>query len=146
MIVNNVIEPEFRFWTIESIEKIANDFDLPNESSMQDWAFEIADPNRLSEFFEALKSYKLEPDVQFTLMDIVLQSLEESDIDFLEDQIAFAIKKYLTKNYSIHAYQIWYWSAFDNELEDAFRISSLMRAVWDNMNPQTLPKTHPSPE
>ena len=146
MIVNNVIEPEFRFWTIESIEKIASDFDLRYESSMQDWAFEIADPNRLSEFFEALKSYKLEPDVQFTLMDIVLQSLEESDIDFLEDQIAFAIKKHLTKNYSIHAYQIWYWSAFDNELEDAFRISSLMRAVWDNMNFQTLSKIHPSPE
>ena len=101
---------------------------------MQDWAYEVADPKRLAEFFGALDRYELEPDVKFTLMDIIFQSLEESKVDLLNSEIVCGIKTYLKKNYSIHIYQIWYWSSFDSELTDGFRISPLLRKIWSDEN------------
>ncbi|MEP3655931.1 MAG: hypothetical protein ABJO36_13640 [Litorimonas sp.] len=128
--MRKVSEPPPRYWTKESIEILAGIFSLPSHDSMQDWAYEVADPKRLDEFFQALKLQE-NSDVQFTLMDIILQCLEESDVDLLNSELAGEISKYLKENFSTHIYQVWYWSAFDSEMKDCFRISPLIREVWD---------------
>jgi hypothetical protein len=102
---------------------------------MQDWAYEVADPARAKEFVEALNHYKSEPDTQFTLMDIILQSLEESEVELAGSEIWRSMAKHLKENYELHAYQIWYWSAFDSELVGAWRISPFLRKIWSEKNP-----------
>ena len=126
--------PAERYWTNKSIEKLANMFALPNYDYMQDWPYQVADPNRTEEFFNALKYFKTEQDTQFTLMDLVLQSLEKSKIELSDSKLAYAIQRYLKRNYAIHAYQVWYWAAFDTDLTDAWRISPFLREIWNDMN------------
>ena len=113
-------------------------FGLPNNARMQDWAYEVADPERLVEFFDALDHYEAEPETQYTLMDMVLQSLEEAEVDLLDSEIALSIESHLKKNYELHAYQIWYWSAFDIALADAWRISPFLRNIWNQINSKKL--------
>ncbi len=132
-------EPPVRFWTRASIENLAETFDLPNDNSMQDWAYEVANPVRTEEFIEALSLYENDPDTQFTLMDIILQSLEESQIELEGKAIWFSTSKQLTENFELHAHQIWYWSAFNADLKDAWRISPLIRKIWYEYNPTDLP-------
>jgi len=66
---------------------------------MQDWAYEVANPNRLLEFLNALTEYRHESDVRFTLMDIILQSLEESEVHLFESPPVQKIETYLKQNY-----------------------------------------------
>ncbi len=127
-------EPKERYWTRQSIEKLALKFSLPHNDNMQDWPYEISDPNRVEEFFDALKDYATDQDTQFTLMDLVLQSLEESKIELFDSKIGFALQSYLKEHFETHAYQIWYWSAFDNKLTDSWRISPFIRNIWNEMN------------
>jgi hypothetical protein len=113
-------------------------FGFPNNELMQDWAYEVADPERLVEFFDALDHYEDEPDIQFTLMDIVLQSLEEAEADVRLSEISSSIESHLKDNFELHAYQIGYWSAFDIGLEDAWRISPFLRKVWNQMKSENI--------
>ena len=126
-------EPKERFWTSKSIEKLAKMFALPNNNAMQDWPYEVSDPNRTEEFFDALEHFKTDEDTQYTLMDLILQSLEESQIELSDSKLVNSLRRYLKRNYAIHAYQIWYWATFDTELTDAWRISPFLRDIWNDM-------------
>ncbi|HVZ37577.1 MAG TPA: hypothetical protein VG963_34385, partial [Polyangiaceae bacterium] len=43
---------------------------------MQDWAWEVADPDRIDEFLAAYEAGDLSDDERFTLMETMLQSFE----------------------------------------------------------------------
>ena len=103
---------------------------------MQDWAYEVAAPGRLFEFIDALDVHQEDTDIQFTLMDISLQSLEDSDFVPHTSEAASLVENKLKQKFSIHAHQIWYWSAFESQLSDAFRISPLLRKIWRETHPQ----------
>lgn len=104
---------------------------MPSGESMQDWPYEVADPKRLEEFLNVLRINE-NSDVRYTLMDMVLQSLEDSKLDLSNSEIVDDIENYLKMNFEDHVYQIWYWSVFDPETTDSFRISPLMRKIWSN--------------
>ena len=128
------VEPPFRDWTKASIDVLASTFGLPNRLDMQDWAYEVADPTRLTEFSEAINRFN-DPDTLFTLLDIIIQSFEDSDVDLATNKDWYDIDKYMNRNFELHAYQIWYWSAFDTNTGDAWRVSPWMRAIWARNSP-----------
>ena len=131
-------EPPERIWTKQSIDRLADRFKLANEPGMQDWAYEVADPNRIEEFCRALNEFRGDPDTQFTLVDIILQSFEESDVELNDNETWEALLHYLEQNAELHAYQIWYWSSFNSELSDAWRISPFLRAIWKRVHLQNV--------
>ncbi|MEO0398137.1 MAG: hypothetical protein AAF224_01795 [Pseudomonadota bacterium] len=132
--MNAPIAPPARHWTKESIAALAAFFDLPNRPDMQDWPFEVADCSRLPEFLEALERFD-DPDIRFTLLDIVIQSFEEGEIGLSTDKEWRWIENYLNGNFELHAYQIWYWSSFDASIADAWRVSTRMRTIWTAHSP-----------
>jgi len=64
-----------RYWTPESIETLAKRLNLPNDPDMQDWAYEVADSDRIDEFMAVFVEFSDQPDIRYTLMDILIQSL-----------------------------------------------------------------------
>ncbi len=43
----------WRFPTLATIDLLAQRFNLPNHPNMQDWEYEVADPDRVDEFLAA---------------------------------------------------------------------------------------------
>lgn len=140
--MNKYHEPKPRYWTQDSEKELAKEFSLPHDISMQDWAWEVSDSTRLTEFFDGLDLYNDDDDIRFTLIDIIFQSLEESEVDYNRSEIVSELAHYLKRNFSVHEYQIWYWAVFDVESKDHFRISPLMRKIWIEMSNSI--ETHPS--
>jgi hypothetical protein len=68
-----VPEHLWRFPTEQAIASLAARFDLPNESYMQDWEWEVADPERIDEYITVYNSGELNDDERFTLMETIVQ-------------------------------------------------------------------------
>jgi hypothetical protein len=66
-----------RYPTAAAIASLAARFNLPNEPNMQDWEHEVSDHKRLAEFLEAYESGSLTEDERFTLMETIVDSVEE---------------------------------------------------------------------
>ena len=122
--------PPERFWTAASIDALAERFGLPNDPDMQDWPFQVADPARIVEFISAFAEFEGEPDIRYTLMDLLLQSFEEFDGDLRTNETWHTILTRLERDFAIHAYQVWYWSALDHDPGDTWRVSAFLREIW----------------
>ena len=122
--------PAERFWTAASIDSLAERFGLPNDPDMQDWPFQVADPGRIGEFMAAFEDFEGEPDIRYTLMDLLLQSFEELEGELGTNESWRKIVTRLDRDFAIHAYQVWYWSALDLDLDDAWRVSAFLREIW----------------
>lgn len=133
--MSSIAPPPARHWTAASIEALAETFELPNSNLMQDWPYEVANPDRVEEFLAVLIGKPISPDVQFTLLDLVLQSVEETSINLLGSEIGEKLASHITRNSDVHAYQVWYWAAFDVDVVDAFRISPFCREIWYRISP-----------
>jgi hypothetical protein len=111
----SVPEHLWRFPTAAAIDSLARRFGLPNDPSMQDWPWEVADAERLDEFLAAYEGGGLSEDERFTLMEIILQSFEDlaasTGFDARWDRALEAIDR----NIDLHANSVWYWSALENE-------------------------------
>jgi hypothetical protein len=125
-----------RYWrhpTRPAIDSLAKRFSLPNEPDMQDWEYEVADQARLDEFLQALEREDFTDDERFTLSETVMQCFEDlaqtgRQIDQNSEWKRFAAL--LRSRPRLHARTLWYWSAFDSTLDDAWRISPLVRQLW----------------
>ena len=126
-----IIEPECRHPTKAAIEKLAATFSLPNTPDMQDWEWEVADPNRIDEFLNEYKSGNLTDDEKFTLLEMLLQSFEESELDLNESDNWKELLELIQSNYKVHKHTIWYWSVFDTDIkEEQWRITLFMRELY----------------
>jgi hypothetical protein len=99
-----IIEPECRYPTKAAIEKLAATFKLPNTPDMQDWEWEVADPNRIKEFLNEYKNEKLLDDERFTLLEMLLQSFDESDLDLNNNNNWKELLELIRNNYKLHEY------------------------------------------
>ena len=128
-------EPKFRSSTREAIDSLASRFKLRNDPGMQDWEYEVADPNRIDEFISAYESGELSDDEKFTLMETIIQSFEELDSHLNIDNRWKNILGILRENINLHSYTIWYWSFADTDQEkDRPKVSSYMRKILDEQN------------
>ena len=129
----NIPRRLWRFHTKEARDKLAARFGLPNEAGMQDWHWQVADPERVDEFLAAYRSGELSEDERFTLMDTIIHSSQgwtdtETELRQWNDILAL-----LEENIELHIYTLCYWACLEtseDELEElAFEAAPDMRAI-----------------
>jgi hypothetical protein len=108
-------------------------FALPHDPFSQDWEWEVADPSRFGEFLGAYESGDLDEDERFALMEILIQCIEDMGLPSVESSPQWhSVAKLLLAHAGLHASSVLYWSCLDDRgLEDCFRVTGPMRAVWD---------------
>jgi hypothetical protein len=122
-------KPLERYWTREAIDFVADQFDLQNEPWMQDWAYQVAEANKLDQylaFFEEMRGYD---EVRFVMADIIIQAFEDIGRNLHQDTRWTKFLRELLKNVELHAHQIWYWSSFETSLEEAWDVSPDIRLL-----------------
>jgi hypothetical protein len=132
-----MIEPKPRYGTAKAIDELAKELNLPHEQWMQDWPFEVANPDDIEKY---IAHYKLifDEDKKFLLMEAIIQATTDQRqmTDF--EKYWDVIKPLLTENFSIHEYSIFYWSCFEtDDLTDCWTISPNMRKLWNDNHERT---------
>jgi hypothetical protein len=126
------MEPTFRCGTRKAIDELAEELNLPNKMTMQDWSYEVANPNDIDKYIFHYVSTK-DDDKKFVLMEIIIQATEEQNTEELFQNYCEAIKPILEADFRLHEFTIYYWSCFDNEnLEDCWKITPLIRRIWED--------------
>lgn len=118
------------FPTSEARASLAARFDLVYEDKMQDWEWEVAAPNRFGEFLQGYSSLSLSDAERFSLMEVLLQCIEDSETPQLVVDRWAKLEPYLVENIRLHRQTVEYWScAGAAEQEDQFRITRLVRSL-----------------
>ena len=94
---------------------------------MQDWEWEVADAAQLDEFINVYHDPESSEDERFTLMEMIIQSCEDLGDGLSEDQRWAEVRTLLDEHIDLHISTVWYWSAFDTDLSDAWQVSPFMR-------------------
>ncbi len=118
----------YRFPTRAAIESLAERFGLENQPGMQDWEYEVADPERAREFAVAYKTAALTDDERFTLMEMILQSFEERPKALADDPAWLEVVRLIEKNIDLHISTVWYWASI-GDIDDAWRVTPFMRDI-----------------
>jgi hypothetical protein len=135
-----VPEPLYRFPTAQAIASLAARFDLPIESWMQDWEWEVADSNKIDEYIAAYKNGGLTDDERFTLMEMIIHAFEDTGESINNDSRWVDTLQILEQNIELHAYSVWYWSDLENELEDqVWYVTPFFRRIVDRVKHQLDP-------
>jgi hypothetical protein len=106
-----IVEPKFRCTSAKSIAKLAQILNVPNNSQMQDWEWEIADHKRLNEYIHLYGRRHMTDDDRIALMETIIQSVDDlySKNGFLPRQWN-RVKNLIIQNSEIHRYTVFYWS------------------------------------
>ena len=123
----------YRWTTTAARVSLARRFRLPYDDSMQDWEWEVADASRFGEFLEAYCSGSFDEDERFSLMEMLIQCVEDMDQPSIETTPQWrSVAALLTADHRLHASSVRYWSCLgDRALEDCFSVSGPMRDVWE---------------
>jgi hypothetical protein len=106
-------------------------FNLPYDDSMQDWEWQVADPARLSEFLGAYSSGQLTDDERFSLMEVMVQCVEEISPEAPFQAAWAALEPLLATNAALHRTTVEYWARLDtNEEEEMWRVSPNMCRLY----------------
>lgn len=125
-----LMEPTFRSGTRKAISELAEELSLRYDLTMQDWSYEVANPNDIDKY---IYHYVLttDDDKKFVLMEMLIQATEnqiEKDSFYRYWDI---VKNILHKDFTIHEYTVYYWSCFDKQnLNDCWTITENMRELW----------------
>lgn len=122
-------KPPERYWTREAIDVVAMKFDLQNEPSIQDWAYEVADVKHLDQYLSFFAEMRGYDGVRYVLADMIIQAFDDIGSNLAEDSRWDAFLNELIDNAELHAHQLWYWSAFGVSLEKAWSVSPYMRLL-----------------
>jgi hypothetical protein len=127
----DIPEHLIRHPTRRAIDALAARFSLGRDPYMQDWEWEVADPERLDEFLAAYDLPELTEDERFVLAEVIIQSFEDSPADLEHDSRWRTVLDRLDRSIAIHAHTVWYWSCGDEALEDCWRVTPYLRLVRD---------------
>lgn len=120
----------WRFPTHKAKNRLAYRFNLPNEPNMQDWEWEVADPQRINEFLAAYISEDLTEEQKFTLMETMLQSFEDLDEPLEKDSRWYKVLTILDQHIALHLSSVYYWSALDTEdVDEQWRVTPFLRVI-----------------
>ncbi len=128
------MQPKPRYGTNKAINALSKTLDIPFKDFMQDWSYTEGNPEHIEQY---ITHYKLiaDEDEQFVLMELIIQATEDQKRENLFEKYSKTIKPILENNFKLHEYTIYYWACFDNEnLEEAFKITPLMRKLWQENN------------
>lgn len=114
---------------------LAARFGLPWSDDMQDWEWEVADVDRFDAFLETFRSSALSDDERFSLMEMLLQCIEEIEPPSSQEEAWRAVESFLMSRPELHRTTIAYWARLDESYPIAlFRISPRMRQVWRSID------------
>ncbi|HEY9187561.1 MAG TPA: hypothetical protein VIR55_06625 [Ignavibacteria bacterium] len=124
-------ESFMKYVTKEAIDSLSEKLNLPFKSEFsQDWEYEVADDERLSEFLKFYKERCANNEEKFALMIVIIGSYNELLKKGIHDKTIWGdIEYYLFKDASIHTNTILYWSLENEELDNCFLITPLIREV-----------------
>ena len=129
-----IIQPAYRklIQTMHLYEKLSSLLGLACHPNMQDWELENANPDRLPEFIHAYQTDSFSRQKQHALMGLILASVndylaEEAAPDSaLEHTICALLEQQWQDFYPL----VCYWSLLDEDLNDEFPITPIMRTLW----------------
>ena len=123
--------PAFRCGTKKAIDELAEELNLPNSLTMQDWSYEVSNPNDLGKYISHY-SLTIDEDKKFVLMEMILQGIVNQPT---EEQLLFYWKRvypFLTENFKIHEFTINYWQNLTEGEFDNYKIlSQLLRQALE---------------
>ena len=122
----------FRCGTIKATTELAKELNLPFDPSMQDWSYEVANPNDLDKYI-AHYDITIDDDKKFVLLEIILQAtVDQTDKERLLHYWQ-EIKPIINKDFKIHEYTIAYWASLnETNFEDSLILSPLLRELEKN--------------
>ncbi|MDR2878749.1 MAG: hypothetical protein LBV03_02415 [Fusobacteriales bacterium] len=121
--------------TRKAIDRLSKELDLPKPDKFsQDWQYEVADLNRLEEFVSFYLKNKLNKNEKFTLMNIILESANDCmQNESLNCKTWKKIEEILTYDREINIKILEYWACEDDEIEDCFYITPLVRKIKEKL-------------
>ena len=122
-------EPKYRCSTKKAIDELVAKYGYPYADWMQDWPYEIANPDEIENYFQHYDE-QTDEDKKFSLMLMLIQALTE-----IEDEATFhenwnLLKERILKDFKIHEYTVFYWCCFDVNLSDCWKVTPKMRNLW----------------
>ena len=124
------MNPAFRCGAKKAIDELAEELNLPNDSAMQDWSYEVSNPNDVDKY---ISHYYLttDDDKKFVLMEVIFQALiDQSD----NQQLLIYWEKVcpiLADNFNVHELTVHYWKDLtDDNFENCTTLSPLLRQLW----------------
>jgi predicted protein tyrosine phosphatase len=128
----------FRCGTKKAIEELADELNLPYDSTMQDWSYTEGNPNDIEKY---ISHYDLtrNDDKKFVLMELIIQATEDQNTEELFLKYCERIKPILETDFKLHEFTIHYWACVDNEnIDDSWKIAPLMQQLWSDKNRRKL--------
>jgi len=118
-----------------SEEKLSKALGLYWSNDTQDWDLVVSDANRIEEFLKFYLDKLKDDDDKFTLMGLIISSFDDIAPNFDKDtsKLWDVCKTILVKECYLHYSTIMYWCLFENEPDNTFPISLLMREVWEEV-------------
>ena len=127
---DGIPEHLWRFPTSKAIDNLSKRFGLPNSPEMQDWEWEVADPQRIDEFVDAYLSSELDDDERFTLMETIVQSFEDFDGPIEQHPRWKEVLRLLDEKITLHIYTVYYWSDLETEnVDEQWRVTKYFRSI-----------------
>lgn len=122
---------ELKYPSKDTIKRLTMELNLKGaDEYTQDWEYEVANVNQLSDYIYLYKNGELNLNEKTTLMRIILEAYNEYiTLENYEDTYRKSIELFLRKDYDIHKETIAYWSCGNEDLTDCFAISSFMRRL-----------------
>ena len=113
------------------MEQLSKELSLPYTGTEQDWDIEMADSNRIDEFIKFYKESHLCDDKKVAVMSLILASyddlLNENNLEI--DDRWNEIKSILKSEMIIFVDLIDYWSLSNEEEDNLFQITPLVRNI-----------------
>jgi hypothetical protein len=120
---------------IGAIERVCRDLGLPpGDSYTQDWVYELPEEYRTSEFFSKYAAAYLMPEYGSAEKRLLMQLMLDVTNDLLQrDEAAGhqawnSLVHFLNLDLELHRDKLEYWSLPGEPLEDAFRLTPLIRS------------------
>jgi hypothetical protein len=125
-----------RYITRSTIENLIVKLNLPAlDPHSQDWDLEMADSSRVAGFISFYEEQVLSENERFGLMALIIASYDDFISSGNEPDLVWSkIRYYLIQDFVIHKNTILYWVLEDNEIDNCFAVTPLMRDVLATKN------------
>lgn len=122
---------ELKYPSAKTINKLTKELKLKETNDYtQDWEFEVANINQLSDYIEYYQSGNLNINEKTTLMRIILEAYNEFlSIENKPDICGEKIKEFLKRDYSIYHEIIEYWACEGEESDNCFVLTPFIRNI-----------------
>lgn len=115
----SVPEHLWRCPTLAAVQSLAQRFNLAYAPEDQEWEHTAADAGRIDDFLAAYASGELDDDERFVLMELLIQSFEDSAADTgAADPRWPQLLALLDQQIELHAFSLWYWAAPDDPADE----------------------------